>query len=237
MDELRKNYVILLCGGVGSRMQGSIDCPKQYKEVNGKPIFMYSLATFDTCKEIDGIIIVAEEKWQDYVINKIKIHQIKKVIGYAKPGETRQQSIFSGLTKLKFFAKKEDIVIIHDAARPNIKEELIKNCLKNNLECDGVLPCIPVKDTIYESQEGRSVSRLLNRSTLYAGQAPESFVFGKYYSAHLEYSEEEIAVFSGSTEIAIKNNMDIHIIEGEESNYKITTIDDYYRFISDQQGD
>lgn len=236
MDELRKNYVILLSGGIGSRMQGSSECPKQYRKVNGKPVFLYSLLTFEKCQQVDGIIIVADAKWSDYISEYIDKYEIHKVIGFANPGNTRQQSIFSALKKLNNVIFRQDIIMIHDAVRPNVKESLISACIEKNQECDGVLPCVPVKDTIYESINGSTVSGLLKRDILYAGQAPESFVYGKYYDAHLAYSESEIASFSGSTELAIKNNMNIQIIKGDELNYKITTIEDFHKFKHEQGG-
>lgn len=229
MDELR-NYVVFLSGGVGSRMKTYSNCPKQYIEVNGKPIFLYSLMTIEKCKDIHGIVIVADERWHGVYEEEIEQSNITKVLGFAEPGKSRQGSILSGLRKLSEIAGKEDIVIIHDAARPMVSEKLLEECIMNNKNCDGIMPCIELKDTVYESYDGKNVSKLLDRRTLYAGQAPESFVFGKYYNAYLKYTEDELEKFSGSTQIATDNGMDICIIQGEENNFKITTIEDLEHF-------
>lgn len=228
MDEL-KTYAVLLSGGVGSRMKSSANCPKQYLNVAGKPIYIYALLAFEKCSAVTGIIIVANDSWIPAIKNDLEHFGISKVIGFANNGVTRQHSVFSGLQALAGIANDKDVVILHDAARPLVDSELINACISKNRECDGVLPYITVKDTVYESLDGQKVSRLLKRSTLCAGQAPESFVFGKYYQAHLKYKEDEIGQFSGSTEIAIENGMSICLIQGNERNFKITTDEDLKR--------
>lgn len=225
MNEL-KVYAVLLSGGVGSRMKSSADCPKQYLNVAGKPIYIYALLEFEKCTSVDGVVIVANNSWMSVIKDDIKRFGITKVIVFAENGETRQHSIFSGLKALDGTANENDIVILHDAARPLVDETLISACVDKNRECDGVLPYITVKDTVYESIDGQTVSKLLKRNTLCAGQAPESFVYGKYYNAHLKYSENELAQFSGSTEIAIENGMNVCLIPGSERNFKITTDED-----------
>lgn len=97
-------------------------------------------------------------------------------------------------------------------------------------EVDGVMPVIPVKDTVYQSREGRIVTGLLNRDEIYAGQAPESFRFGKYYAAHQGKTESDFASIRGSSQIAIENGMNIKLIRGSEDNYKISTPQDLERF-------
>ena len=124
----------------------------------------------------------------------------------------------------------DDRVIIHDAARPMVMQELIDACLDENRHCDGVLPVIPVKDTIYMSHDGSHIDALLDRKKLFAGQAPESFVFGKYLQAHRNMSDAKLEKISGSTEIAQMAGMDIHLIQGDSMNFKITTPDDLSTF-------
>lgn len=223
---IRSHYAIVLSGGIGSRMKSAAGCPKQYLKVNDKPIYIYSLLSFEKCSAVKGIIIVANESWVPMIKDDIKKFGITKVIGFAENGETRQHSIFSGLKELRAIAGDDDTVIIHDAARPFIDEKLINACIEKNQDCDGVLPYIAVKDTVYESLDGNTISRLFKRSTLCAGQAPESFIFGKYYDAHIKCGENNLARFSGSTEIAIEYGMNICLIPGSEKNFKITTDED-----------
>lgn len=224
-------FAIILSGGVGSRM--GADIPKQYIEVNGKPIISYCLQTFLNVQTIDGIIIGVAEEWKSYVEEKTKALKPQKKIFYAEPGETRQYSIFNALKVVyDIGGRDDDLVIIHDAARPLVSDPLIHRCFDGCQEADGVLPVIPIKDTIYQSTDKTHISNLLNRNELFAGQAPEAFRFGKYLQLHQEMTREELLKINGSTEIAYKGGLNIKLIPGEEMNFKITTPEDLSNFES-----
>ena len=126
--------------------------------------------------------------------------------------------------------ENDAIVVIHDAARPFVSEALIRRCMEGCSDADGALPCIPVKDTLYQSKDGRSITSLLKRSEIVAGQAPEAFRFGKYLDAHNRMNREEILQISGSTEIAYKMGLNVRLVKGEEINFKITTQEDLNSF-------
>ena len=225
------NFAIILSGGVGSRM--GADIPKQYIEVNGKPVISYCLQTFLNIQTIDGIVIGVANEWKSYVKEIVEVLKPQKKIFYAEPGETRQYSIFNALKVVKEIGGKDnDLVIIHDAARPLVSKDLIQRCLNICKEADGVLPVIPVKDTIYQSTNKTHITNLLNRSELFAGQAPEAFRFGKYLQLHQEMPSEELLKINGSTEIAYKGGLNIKLVPGEEMNFKITTPEDLSNFES-----
>ena len=123
-----------------------------------------------------------------------------------------------------------DYVLIHDAARPLLSAELISDCLEAVRGHDGVLPVLPMKDTVYRSADGRSITSLLDRSTVFAGQAPEVFLLGRYLQASRRLLPDAILRINGSTEPAIMDGMDIAMIPGDEGNFKITTKEDLERF-------
>lgn len=106
----------------------------------------------------------------------------------------------------------------------------ISDCLKAAKGHDGALPVLPMKDTVYLSENGKMVSSLLDRGKIYAGQAPEAFVFGKYYEANRALLPDKILEINGSTEPAVMAGMDIAMIPGDERNFKITTAADLERF-------
>lgn len=225
------NIAIILSGGVGSRMGANL--PKQYMSVDGKPIIYYCLRTFLEIKEINVIIIVVAAEWREFVEDIIRMMKPAIPVFYAQSGETRQLSIYSGLKEAyNNGAMENDIVIIHDAARPMVSAKLISACLASCTAADGVLPVIPVKDTLYQSKNGYSISGLLNRCELFAGQAPEAFVFGKYLALHEKMPREELLNINGSTEIAYKGGLNIKLIKGDEMNFKITTPEDLSNFES-----
>ena len=192
---------------------------------------MYCMRTFQRCAAVDSIILVAEAAWRDYLTGWMKREGVFKFSAFAPAGSSRQHSIRNGLLAAQEAGgKAEDIVIIHDAARPNVSERLILDCVEQLERADGVMPVLPVKDTIYFSRSGKAIDSLLNRDFLYAGQTPESFRLGQYLSLHLGLSEDELALIRGSNEIAYRANLKIAMTPGDERNYKITTVADLKKF-------
>ncbi len=226
------NVALILSGGRGSRM--GLDTPKQYLEVCGRLVIEYSLSVLAETAQIDAIQIVAEDRWRE-VIGKclMKTDLNHKCRGISGPGVTRQLSILSGLRDINLYAPPESAVIIHDAARPGISRTLIEHSLAALDGHDGVLPVLPMKDTVYFSTAGQKVDQLLKRECVYAGQAPETFRLGTYLEANCALLPDEILRINGSTEPAVLAGLDIVMIPGEEQNYKITTEADLRRFEQD----
>lgn len=210
------NVALVLAGGTGTRL-GS-DIPKQYIEVNGKPVIGYCLDTFERMNEVGAVWIVATPQWRDVITSC----GCKKLRGFSEPGENRQLSIWNGLQDIAAFAGAEDVVIIHDAARPLVSKKLLSDCIEACKEHDGALPVLPMKDTVYLGENGR-ITSLLEREKIYAGQAPEAFRFGGYYEATKALLPDRILKINGSTEPAILAGMDIALVDGEENNFKVTT--------------
>lgn len=215
---------LVLSGGTGRRL--GADIPKQYIEVSGKKIIDYCLETFQTCEKIDVIQIVAENSWTD-IIDCVKYSKVK---GISKPGRTRQESVLNGLQDMVLYASKDDIVIVHDAARPLVSIDLLEDLINALKDYDGAIPVMPMKDTVYYSENGKNISSLLERKCVYAGQAPEAFRFGLYFEANKVLPEEELLKVNGSTEPAFMAGMNIAMIPGEEKNFKITTGEDLLYF-------
>lgn len=229
---------LILSGGIGTRV-GS-DIPKQYIKVNDKPILIYCLEQLTQNEKIDAIQIVAAAEWQAEISMWLEEYHVnRKFKGFSIPGENRQLSIFHGLTSIKEYASDNDFVFIHDAARPMLTQKMIEECIDAADGHDGVLPVLPMKDTVYYSEDQKTVSSLLERSRIFAGQAPEVFVLGKYYEANKCLLPNAILKINGSTEPAIMMGMDIAMIPGDEGNFKITTKADLERFsqiIENRQG-
>lgn len=222
------NIALVLAGGTGSRV--GMDVPKQYIELQGEPIINYCLKTFGRHGEIDKVQIVADEMWQEYIRKKMEPVVHGKFCGFSAPGENRQLSILNGLRDIRKNAAEEDLVMVHDAARPLLSQTLITSSFRAIMGHDGVLPVLPMKDTVYYSQDGTHITSLLNRSSIFAGQAPETFVLGKYLHANEALLPRRILEINGSTEPAMLAELDIVMIPGEERNFKITTREDLQRF-------
>lgn len=230
---------ILLSGGVGARLGAST--PKQYIEVNGKPILEYTLNAIKAWKAMDSLIIVADRQWWEYIkviVDRVYGDELNVAfLGFAEPGKNRQLSIYNALRAIKAYMSPDGVVMIHDGVRPCLSSELIDRCDSamnpfNSVQgCnDGVMPYLEVKDTIYVKDADGNISGMLDRGSLAAGQTPEFFDYWKYLKANEDLSEEEMMLIHGSTEPAVKAGMKITLVPGEESNFKITTSEDLERF-------
>jgi len=221
---------LLLSGGKGTRL--GEDVPKQYLKVNGKMIIEYSMETLLSCDEVESLMIVSEESWRMVISEAIKKQKNShKFIGFADPGETRQLSIYNGLLKMKEDAFEGDLVLIHDAARPCLKDSMIKQMLEAVKDAEGVMPVLPMKDTVYMVDDSGKLKSLLERKNVVAGQAPELFLFKEYLKANEKMIKNgHMESINGSTEPALLAGMNITTIPGREDNFKITTKEDLNRF-------
>ena len=240
------NYAIILSGGTGTRT--GADMPKQYVRVNGHMMVTYALKSILDSDHVEKVYVVCADEWRDEIIKDVETAglDVKKITGFAYPGDTRQLSILNGL---KFImeetapdnsddsksAASADTVLIHDAARPFLTMDLLDRCYKTINEdagIDGVMPVLPMKDTVYLSKDGENISGLIDRSTVFAGQAPELFRLKSYYEANIRLLPDDILKINGTTEPAVMAGMKITIIPGDERNVKVTSAEDLEKYNS-----
>ena len=221
---------ILLAGGRGERMGTNV--PKQFLKVGSKSVMEYTLSAIFFWERMDALIVVAEDKWRDTISELI--HQVLpeeiSFAGFAEPGKNRQLSIVNAMKELKPYMEEESYVMIHDAVRPCVSAQLIAGCDALLEKGCGVMPAVPVKDTIYESDGGACAQRILNRDLLFAGQTPEFFDFNRYFEANEALLPDRIMDIRGSSEPAIISGMKVKMASGDEGNFKLTTIEDLERF-------
>ncbi|HBZ53222.1 MAG TPA: 2-C-methyl-D-erythritol 4-phosphate cytidylyltransferase [Eubacterium sp.] len=233
------NYALLLSGGTGTRANS--DVPKQYVRSGDLMMITYALKTLLDCEKIDSVCIVAEREWHESIVDDAKNAgcDIGRISGFAMPGSSRQMSILNGMREIMCHAggdtvasgiSSEDTILIHDAARAFVSLELIDRCYEALDGYDGVMPVLPMKDTVYLSEDGKSVAGLVDREKIYAGQAPELFRFTPYYDANASLTEDALGRIKGASEIAYAHGMNIRMVQGDENNFKVTTALDLERF-------
>ncbi len=219
------NIAIILAGGVGSRVKS--DIPKQFVELSGKMMIIHSMEPFGESMLVNNIQIVADNSYREMIEDALTDEPdiSEKLLGFSNPGENRQLSIYNALRDIESMGLGDmvDGVIIHDAARPFVMRETIEECLLTLDKHDGAMPVLPMNDTVYFSRTGERVDELLNRNTIFAGQAPEAFRFKKYMKANKDLLPDKILLIKGSTEPAIMAGMDVAMIPGDQRNFKITT--------------
>ena len=199
--------------------------PKQFLTVNGKKVVEYSFEKFNNHPRIDTIVIVVPDNWRQYAEGLLG-RQANKAVLFAPSGISRQHSVLNGLRVLSEVAHNDDVVLIHDSARPLFPERIIDEGIEACRTFDSALPVIPSSDTIYQSHNQEIVSAILPREQLFRGQSPEFFTFGKFFDLHKDLSDDRIASIKGSCELAYSAGLSVKLIEGDESNFKLTTEND-----------
>lgn len=215
------NIALVLSGGTGARM--GLEVPKQYQTIAGKPVIVHTLEQFEQLAEVDGVIVVASHEWERQILEWKTAYELSKLWEIAPAGIDRQQSIRNGLIAAKLFLKEDDGgVIVQDAARPLTSQDLLLRLIQALEEAPAVMPVLPITDTTYTSQDGQWVSGLLDRRTLFAGQAPEAFHFQPYLKLYLETDVEILSSMSGSCQLPYSKGWKVKMVPGDPENLKIT---------------
>lgn len=215
------NVAIVLSGGSGKRM--GTDIPKQYLSIAGKPVIVHTILQLQSCEEIEYIIVTAAGSWHDSIIEWREQYGLYKLREIAPAGADRQLSILNGLLAARPYMTDETAgVLVQDAVRPMASRALIHRLLCELRGSPAVMPAVPVTDTVYASRDGVWVDGLMERSTLFAGQAPEAFRYWDYLKLYQETPIDELCSMSGSSQLPQSRGWRIKMVPGEQSNIKLT---------------
>jgi len=200
------------------------DIPKQYIKLVGKPVLVHTLEQFQRCEAVDGVIVTASPEWEAKILRWKEEFSLSKLLTVAPAGENRQLSIRSGLKAAERFMDSGELsgVIIQDAVRPLTSAELLSRLIVELKNTPAVMPVLPITDTTYTSRDGQWVDGLLDRSTLFAGQAPEAFRYWPYWALYRDTSIETLSTMSGSCQLPYSAGWKVKMIQGEQGNIKIT---------------
>ena len=220
------NIALILAAGTGSRM-GNADKPKQFLPIYGKPLMIHTIEAFEMHDDIDKIVVVTSEGFDDQVKVWCKQYDLGKVKAVAIGSDSRQGSVYNGLQAVKALgAKDDDIIVIHDAARPLISQNIITNNIEACKKYDAVDTVIKASDTIVASSDAERITNIPNRSELYQGQTPQTFKFALISEAHEKAKAGQIPNVTDDTKLVISMGKEVHLVEGSKQNFKITTFDD-----------
>lgn len=224
------NIAIIFAGGTGTRMNTK-SVPKQFLELHGKPVLIYTLEHFDRHPEIDQIVLVCLESWIDYAKRILKKFQITKVTKIVPGGKTGQESIWNGIAVAHEISTDEnDIVLIHDGVRPLIDADTITRCLSCVKELGNAITTTPAIETIFVNGQNGQVGEIFNRSKCAMARAPQCFYLKDIYAAHCRAQAEDKTDFIDSAMLMQYYGAKLHMIDGPVENIKITTPTDFYLF-------
>ena len=220
------NVALILAAGTGSRM-GNADKPKQFLPIYGKPLMIHTIEAFEMHDDIEKIVVVTSEGYEDQVKVWCKQYDLGKVKAVVHGSDSRQGSVYNGLQAIKELGVNgDDIIVIHDAARPLISQNIITNNIQACKKYDAVDTVIKATDTIVASSDAEGITNIPNRSELYQGQTPQTFKFALISEAHEKAKSGQIPNVTDDTKLVISMGKDVHLVEGSKQNFKITTFDD-----------
>ncbi|MDN6900652.1 IspD/TarI family cytidylyltransferase [Oenococcus sicerae] len=225
-----KNIALIFAGGVGKRMDNGA-LPKQFLEIEGKPIIIYTLEVFEKNKNIDGVVVSITPGWVDYLSNLVRRFDLKKVLKIVEGGETSQLSQLHALNAMKDFVTDQTVVLIHDGVRPLINDDVIdKNIDSVKKNGSGVTVKKAIETVVLVDGQGQEISKVLDRDKYRMAVAPQSYYFKDIYSQHLEANKKGMINFIDSAQLMQFFGHKLFFIEGTTDNIKITTPVDYYIF-------
>lgn len=216
-----KRFALILLAGDSTRFHS--ETPKQFYLVNDKPLIYYTIKSFEDAKNIDGILLVSKEEYINKVKDIIVKYNLTKVKGICVGGNSRQESVYNGLNMLSEVLSPNDIVLIHDGARPLVKEELIDSLINSLDAYQGATTAISSKDTIaMVDNVHMEMVGVLDRNQVYRIQTPQAFHFGIIKEAHEMYKGKNVTDDSQ----LLQGVFPIKIVPGDDSLVKITTMED-----------
>lgn len=222
------NIGVIFAGGVGKRMH-SKDRPKQFLNINDKPIIVHTLEHFENNDLVDAVVVVCVEEWIDYLnslLYKYRLNKVKKVV---PGGSSGQLSIYQGLKAAKEIAGEEtSIVLIHDGVRPLINAELLTRNIEDVKKYGSSITSAVVKETIVEIEDSGKIKSVPDRAHSRVAKAPQCFWLQDIYNAHERALSEGITDFIDSCSMMYYYGHDLHMTDGPFENIKITTPDDFY---------
>ena len=221
-------YAAVLAGGKGTRM-GNTEMPKQFLMLGNKPIFIHTLEQFLLNSEINKILLLCPKEWISHSKDTIKKYipdtsNIEVVGG----GSTRHETVLNACKYIdeNYGINDDDIIITHDAVRPFLTQRIIKDNIeaaKTIGACDTV---IAASDTIVESIDGKHISSIPIRSTMYQGQTPQSFNIKKMIKVFASLSKEEQEILTDACKAFVIKGEKVGLVNGEVFNIKVTTLHD-----------
>ena len=210
------NIAIIPAGGAGTRMGSKR--PKQYLELAGEPILIHTLRAFARSADVDGIIVVVPQEWQQQTKAFIDLFAVEKVLKVVCGGIRRQDSVANGLAVVP---SETTFVLVHDGARPLVSQELIGRCLDGAKKHGAAMAALPVSDTLKKVDGACVIESTVDRSSLYQAQTPQVMpaMLLKKAFAHAAASN-----FEGTDEASFLECIGekMVVVDGSEQNIKVT---------------
>ena len=217
-------FAAILAGGIGSRMGGT-DTPKQFLALGNKPVIIHTIEKFVINDDIDEIIVLTPKNFINHTNHLIEKHiPNHENIVVIEGGETRNGTILNSISYIEesYGIDEESIIITHDSVRPFLTHRIIEDNIEAANKYGACDTVIPATDTIVESINAKTIESIPVRDYYYQGQTPQSFNIKKLFNLITSLTEEESNILTDACKIFILKDEDVHLVDGEVTNIKIT---------------
>ena len=221
---------IIIAGGSGQRMREEI--PKQFIEVDGRPVIIYTLETFERCPEIDAVAVVCVEGWQEALREYGARYGITKMRWVIDGGATAQESIRNGVFALEGVCRGDDIVVVHDGVRPMVEDYVLTDVLATCRKYGNAVTAMPYNEQIFIADDGLSTTRYIPRETLRRVSTPQAYRFALLDEKYHEAYEKKIGICGSAyaNTMMVELGQRLYFAAGSDKNIKLTTQDDLALF-------
>jgi 2-C-methyl-D-erythritol 4-phosphate cytidylyltransferase len=221
-----QNIAIVFAGGSGVRMGAAI--PKQFLDLDGKPVLAHVLALFQDHPSVDGIYMAVNPDWMDRAEAFARQYGVTKLRGVAPGGRSAQDSIYSALRFVSEREPSDSVVLLHDGVRPYVTSEVIQANIDAARQYGNAVTYTPCYETIVLSSDGSRIDTIPRRSDSYTAQAPQTFRLCDILSAHerIRARPEGYENMVDQATICFTLGIDVHLVPGNRGNVKITTPED-----------
>jgi 2-C-methyl-D-erythritol 4-phosphate cytidylyltransferase len=203
--------------------------PKQFLELHGKPIIVYTLEHFEIHPEIDDIVIVCVENWILDLKKMLRLYSFEKVSQILPGGAGGDKSIFNGLKALEGKCSPEDIVLIHDGVRPLINCDLISANIAKVKESGNAITVDAAIESVVRLDDSGRITEIPPRAEMFTAKAPQSFHYGDIWDLYQRANHEGIRTID-SAHLCSIYGVQMHMVKSTPYNMKITAPHDYYVF-------
>lgn len=220
------NIAIIIAAGRGTRM--GQDIPKQFINVNDKPIVIYTLESFQKHPDIDAIEVVCLEGWSEIMMAYARQFNITKLKWITAGGDSGQESIRNGVFNLEGIAAPDDVIIIHDGIRPLVDDGVLSDVIvKCKMHGNGVTS-LPYNEQIFVITDEFTTTKFIPRETLRRVMTPQAYVFKKLDEKYHEAFEKGIGIHGShyTNTMMVELGETLYFAAGSDKNIKITTMDD-----------
>jgi 2-C-methyl-D-erythritol 4-phosphate cytidylyltransferase len=218
------NIALIIAGGKSERLKQ--DVPKQFLHIDDKPVIIYTLEAFQQHPSIDKILVVCLDGWHEILKAYAKQYKINKLTWVVPGGVTGHDSIHNGLIELKTHCSDDDVILVHDANRPLVSQDIISDGLSVYSKYGSAVTAIPCTEVVFKSMDGNTLDEEVPRDLLKRAQTPQIFSLGKLWWAHEEAEKRNIKHPVASCSLLKALGESLHFSLGSEKNIRITTTED-----------